>query len=76
MRLSELKRNRDVAQYLDSHFVADRCRRDGSPLNVQVYADQRTRISYQVDESSGLYREADFSRGVGTYGEWKKFDPE
>ncbi|HZI12019.1 MAG TPA: hypothetical protein VE153_16655 [Myxococcus sp.] len=57
-------------------MLTDRCARDGGPLKVDVYADPRTRRSYQVDKEAGAYREADFSQGPATYGEWKKLDAE
>lgn len=69
MRLADFKR-RGIADY-GNLTLSDRCNADGSAVVVRLYFDETARRAFQVDTQNGLYREADTSKGVTSYGEWK-----
>lgn len=57
-------------------FVHDRKAPDGSPVTVIELVDEANKIIYQVDQKSGVYREASIRNGVGNFGEWQELAQE
>lgn len=75
MRLSSLKKN-GVAWYPQHVALPDLCNSDGTAVKVDLYVDVAAHRAYQVDVRNGRYREADTSRGLGTFGEWRDLEAE